>query len=289
MQGTATQVLSGIKLAAGQTVAMAKQRSYFTISEVASLVGISCSSLRNWEKQGLFKATRTTAGYRLYTQETVAQLRQIKYLRSVKRVNVAGIAQLQRERELDTTSVLTPGKSIAELLPRLAELRQMQHLTLPEVSQRTGLPVRLLKRIEVGAAKPSVAELQKLAEVYHTSILDFFESGAEDRKLVRRADRRILRYDSSIQMELLAIGRKQMEPHIFRIAPRASSGGSYQHQGEEFLYLLQGKLEIWLDEVERYVLEPGDSLYFKSTQSHRWCSLTDSECVLLWINTPATF
>lgn len=268
---------------------MTKRSGYLTIGEVASLVGVSCSSLRNWEKQGLFKSERTEAGYRLYSPETVAQLRQIKYLRSVKRVNVAGIAQLQREREMDAASVLLPGKSVAEVLPRLAQLRQVQHLTLVEVAERTGLPVAFLKRVERGEAKPSVAELRKLAEVYNTSILDFFEAGAEDRKLVRRKDRRILRCDSSIQMELLAIGRKQMEPHIFRIAPRASSGGSYRHHGEEFLYLLQGKLEIWLDEIERYVLEPGDSLYFKSTQSHRWRSLTDSECVLIWINTPATF
>jgi hypothetical protein len=54
-------------------------------------------------------------------------------------------------------------------------------------------------------------------------------------------------------MELLAIGATLMEPHLMRIAPRTTSSGSYRHEGEEFLYLLDGKLEIWLDEVERYV------------------------------------
>ena len=64
-------------------------------------------------------------------------------------------------------------------------------------------------------------------------------------------------------MELLASGNKIMEPHLFRIAPGAGSGGSYDHEGEEFIHVLQGKLEVWLDEVERYVLEPGTACTLK--------------------------
>jgi quercetin dioxygenase-like cupin family protein len=90
-------------------------------------------------------------------------------------------------------------------------------------------------------------------------------------------------------MELLAFGERRMEPHLFRIAPGASSGGSYRHEGEDFVYLLEGKLEIWLDEIERYVLEPGDSLCFASSTAHRWRCLSDDETVALWINTPPTF
>jgi quercetin dioxygenase-like cupin family protein len=90
-------------------------------------------------------------------------------------------------------------------------------------------------------------------------------------------------------MELLALGNKIMEPHIFHIAPGASSGGSYEHEGEEFIYVLQGKLEMWLDELERYVMEQGDSLYFESSLAHRWRNLSDEETVLMWVNTPPTF
>ena len=268
---------------------MSRQSEYFKIGEVALKVGVSCSSLRNWEKLGLFEVARTSSRYRLYTRDTVEQLRQIKHLRTIKRVNIAGILQLQHERDADIAGGAGPGKSVLELSPRLAQLRQEQNLTLNEVSQRTGLSAGLLRRIERGEVTPSVSELQKITQAYRTSVLAFFDVEGKRRKLVRRKDRLVLRYDPFIQMELLAIGPKQMEAHIFRIAPRAGSGGSYRHQGEEFLYLLQGKLEIWLDEVERYVLEPGDSLYFQSNQGHRWCSLTNSECVLLWINTPATF
>jgi uncharacterized cupin superfamily protein len=80
-----------------------------------------------------------------------------------------------------------------------------------------------------------------------------------------------------------------MEPHLFRLAPGATSGGSYHHQGEEFIFVLAGSCEIWLDEAERYHLRKGDSLYFSSSQAHRWRNSGDVETVLFWINTPPTF
>jgi transcriptional regulator with XRE-family HTH domain len=183
---------------------------------------------------------------------------------------------------------LSPQNLLPELPGRLADLRKSRNLTLKEVSQKIGVSSDVVAAIEQGKAMP-FAVLQKLSEVYKTNVLSFFNCEGERGKLVRRKERRILRSGPAIQMELLAVGATLMEPHLMRIAPRTNSGGSYRHEGEEFLYVLQGKLEIWLDEIERYVLEPGDSLYFKSTEKHRWCSRTDNECLVLWINSPPTF
>jgi transcriptional regulator with XRE-family HTH domain len=205
----------------------------------------------------------------------------------VKGVNTAGILQMRKEGSPDAAPDSLHRSP--DVSPRLAQLRRESNLTLSQVAQSTRLSTSFLSAIERGQANPSIAALQKLAELYKTSVLSFFDGEREHRKLVRPKDRRILNSGPGVQMELLAFGSTQMEAHLFRIAPRSSSGGSYHHKGEEFLYMLQGKLEIWLDEIERYVLESGDSLYFKSTQSHRWCSLTDRECVLLWVNTPPTF
>ena len=72
-------------------------------------------------------------------------------------------------------------------------------------------------------------------------------------------------------------------------APGASSGGSYHHEGEEFLYMISGTCDIWLDEVEHYYLQEGDSLCFASSQTHRWSNPSTQPAVLLWINTPPTF
>lgn len=266
---------------------MTKRREHFRIGEVARLVNVSPSSLRNWEKLGLFKTVRTEGGYRVYSRDTVAHLRKIQHLRKTTRVNIQGIRH-QMQGGAEAIPLLSPENLLPEIPAILAGLRRNKNLSLAEVSRETGIKPSLLNAVERGEVMP-FSILPRLAKVYKTTIFSFFNPAGKCRKLVRRKDRPVLRSRPAVQMELLAFGATLMEPHVMRIAPRAGSGGSYQHEGEELLYMLQGKLEVWLDEVERYLLEPGDCLYFKSTQSHRWCSLTDSECIVLWINAPITF
>jgi quercetin dioxygenase-like cupin family protein len=79
-----------------------------------------------------------------------------------------------------------------------------------------------------------------------------------------------------------------MEPHLFRIAPDAGSGESYSHEGEEFLYVLKGELEIALNGHE-YRLKQGDSFYFESATPHQWKNPGSKETWIIWVNTPPTF
>jgi len=262
---------------------------YFRISEAARMLGVSASSLRNWERMGLLTAARSQGRYRMYSREALQKLKRIRYLRTVKRVNPAGIIAMLaggHNQEEQTAGHKHRQEAIAR---QLSKLRREQGLTLAEVAKNTGVSVSFLSSLERGYSNASIATLQKLARLYKTNVLSFFSEEDNARRLVRTRDRKVLEPNAGVQMELLAFGRKAMEPHLFRVAPGAGSGGSYHHEGEEFIYVLQGKLEIWLDEVEHYVLEAGDSLYFESTQAHRWQSLSDKETQLLWVNTPATF
>lgn len=266
---------------------MRKSDKYLKVGQAARLVGVSPSTLRNWESLGLFKTVRTEGRYRLYSRETINQLKRIQELRKTKRVNIPGI-RFYEKRGGDTIPHLTPENFSPELPARLASLRRSRDLTLEEVSKKIGVSAEFLADVEQGKVMP-FSILPRLFEIYKTNSMSFFNIEGQHRKLVRRKDRSILRSGPAVQMELLAASATLMEPHLMRIAPRTNSGGSYRHQGEELLYVLEGKLEIWLDEIERYVLEPGDTLYFRSTQAHRWCTLTDSECLVLWINAPITF
>src|SRR6202022_3193373 len=100
--------------------------------------------------------------------------------------------------------------------------------------------------------------------------ISFFEAAEENPRLVRPAQRKILETTPGVRMELLAWGNTAMEPHLFRIKPGGGSGEPYTHEGEEFLHILRGQFEIWLNDKEHYVLKPGDSLYFESSMPHRW-------------------
>lgn len=270
---------------------MKKATVYFRIGEAARLLGVSASSLRNWERMGLLIPTRSHARYRLYSREALGRLRKIQYLRTVKGVNPAGIAAILQNK-VETNAPARSSAPRAQRLgiaPRLARLRHDLRLTLADVASQTGLSVSFLSSLERGYSSASIATLQKLARLYKTNVLSFFADQENSRRIVRSGDRKVLKPNAGVEMDLLASGNQMMEPHLFRIAPGAGSGGSYSHEGEEFIYVLQGKLEVWLDEVERYVLDPGDSLYFESTQAHRWQNLSAKETSILWVNTPPTF
>jgi DNA-binding transcriptional MerR regulator/quercetin dioxygenase-like cupin family protein len=259
---------------------------YFRIGEAARMLGVSASSLRNWEKMGLITAARSHGQYRLYSRDALKKLRKIQQLRKKQHVNPAGIAAILQKDS--PTRHPAPGKQ-ESIGRRLSRLRQKHGHTLAEVGKKTGVSVGFLSSLERGYSKPSIATLQKLAKFYDTNVLSFFADKNYARKLVKKNDRKVLVPNPGVQMELLAFGNRVMEPHLFRIAPGADSGGSYSHEGEEFVHVLEGKLELWIDEVEHYVLQSGDSLYFDSAEAHRWQSLSDKETVVLWVNTPATF
>ena len=135
----------------------------------------------------------------------------------------------------------------------------------------------------------SVSTLRKLARYYKTNILDFFDPAESTSRLVPAEEAQGARSRSGVRMELLAWGNTVMEPHLFRIAPRAGSGEAYTHEGEEFLHVLRGELHISLQDEEEYELKSGDSFYFESATPHRWRNPGRTETWVLWVNTPPTF
>ena len=168
------------------------------------------------------------------------------------------------------------------------QLRSRRGLSLAQVAKAVGISVGFLSALERSHMSASVSTLRKLARFYKTNILDFFDPAESNIRLVSPDKRKVLEAGPGVRMELLAWGNTVMEPHLFRIAPHSGSGESYHHEGEEFLYILQGELQISLDEQE-YQLQPGDSFYFESATPHSWKNPGRGETWVLWVNTPPTF
>jgi transcriptional regulator with XRE-family HTH domain len=255
------------------------------ISEVARRVGISSSALRAWEALGLIVPRRSESRYREYSESDVRTLRRAIFLRRARGLNPVAIVHVLKRQGVaivppDVPQV--PGQ-------RFRRLRRRRGLSLAQVARATGVSVGFLSALERGQMRSSIATLRRIARFYRTNILSFFEAAEENPRLVRPAQRKILETTPGVRMELLAWGHTAMEPHLFRVRPGGGSGESYAHEGEEFLHVLRGNFEIWLNSGEHYRLKPGDSLYFESSTPHRWKNPGRSETWLLWINTPPTF
>jgi DNA-binding transcriptional MerR regulator/mannose-6-phosphate isomerase-like protein (cupin superfamily) len=261
----------------------------FRISEVSSLLNVSASTLRQWENVGLTAPSRTRGGYRVYSAQQVEHLKRIQSLRVKKGLNIGAIQQSLGPLEKPAAAKQSAKAREMSIGRRLRELRRSRKLTLAQAAAATEVSGGFLSCLERGQVHASISTLQKLAVFYDTTVLAFFGSSTKPGKLVRPAERKRLSNEPGICIELLAHGSTAMEPHLFRLAPGTSSGESYYHDGEEFIYVIRGSCEIWLDEVEYYRLRSGDCLYFSSSQTHRWSNPFPREALLLWVNTPPTF
>jgi DNA-binding transcriptional MerR regulator/quercetin dioxygenase-like cupin family protein len=287
---------------------------FLTVGQTARILGVSPSTLRLWESEGLVAPLRTGGRYRLYSPELLEVLKRIKYLREVQRLNMPGIRRELSENGASAKPMPAPppkprggnggaikaikaikaAKAIKRkrdqpLGPQLRRMRERKGLGLVEAARRAGLSPGFLSSVERSQANASVSTLQRLATTYGTTTMELFQSPPHEGRLVGPNDRRVLTVHSGVRMELLSTGAPMLQSMLFKVAPAAGSEGAYSHQGEEFIYMLSGVLEMWLDELQCYVLREGDSFWFPSTHAHRWFNPGDVDAVLLWINTPPTF
>jgi len=163
---------------------------------------------------------------------------------------------------------------------KIRELRQKQGLTIQEVSERTGLSKGLISQIENEQVSPPISTLLKISNALNVELSYFFQEGKPEKKItVVRKNERIVSGRRGIKgninigytYELLAPEKihKHMEPFIVTFEPKERDEViMFNHDGEEFHYVLEGRVEMITDVEEPIVLEEGDSLYFDSSIPH---------------------
>jgi transcriptional regulator with XRE-family HTH domain len=166
---------------------------------------------------------------------------------------------------------------------KIRDLRKKAGLVLQDISNLTGLSKPLLSQIEKGAVSPPIATLLKISKALNVNISFFFQDGDPHEKvvLVRRHESKVMdsrhfgREESGYYYEALAYkkSKKYMEPFLVEFKRKKAEKLSYfSHDGEEFIYLLEGVLEF-RTENQQYILYPGDSLYFESSIPHAYRAL----------------
>jgi len=258
-----------------------------TIGEAAHAVGCSPATLRLWERQGLLNPRRTPSGYRLYDANQFTRLRLIARMRSVNRLNAPAIRRI-----FSPEKGAVPRRQPGPLLgPRLRALRLARALTLSEAAERADVSVSFLSALEKGDSGVSVATLRRVLSLYGTTLAELSSSRAQGpHQLTRAGHRKVIggRFEG-VRIEQLAEGPVLMEAQIFEVSAGGGSQGGYSHEGEEFVFVLDGLLEIKLGSGRPYRLARGDCLYYSSATEHRWRNPGRKTSRLFWVNTPPTF
>ncbi|NIO05350.1 MAG: cupin domain-containing protein [Proteobacteria bacterium] len=181
---------------------------------------------------------------------------------------------------------------------KIRDLRKGKALTLQNLSTATGLSKPLLSQIENEIVVPPISTLLKISRALDKDIAFFFQEPNDDRKIVvvRTFERESLdtrklgRTDGGYSYESLAYkkSRKNMEPFLVEFETKDEKEMSfYSHEGEEFLFVLEGDLEFRTrDEV--HGLKEGDSLYFESDVPHSYRALgkKNAKAIVVIFSTP---
>ena len=164
---------------------------------------------------------------------------------------------------------------------RLKQLRQRSGLTQKQLAKGAGLSSALLSRIENGLAVPSLPTLEIISKTLKVEIGYFFKDEEGDRYIITtRAKRRIIlsrnqrNQKPAYELELLAEGMKDpfMEPFIVSSVGKEDEVEARTHDGQEFMYLLEGRIRLTLD-GEVFLLKKGDAAYWNGVVPHKVTSI----------------
>ena len=155
------------------------------------------------------------------------------------------------------------------------QFRQELNMTVGELAKLAGLSVGMLSKIENGVTSPSLATLRALAQALNVPVTSLFRKYEEQRDATYVKAEQGLVIDrcgsrAGHQYQLLghSIGKGvSVEPYLITLTQKSEVFPLFQHDGQEFIYLLSGKV-LYRHGNQTYVLAPGDSLFFDADAPH---------------------
>jgi transcriptional regulator with XRE-family HTH domain len=163
----------------------------------------------------------------------------------------------------------------------LRALRNRNDWTLKEMSDRTGIPLSTLAKVEHDRLTLTYDKLLQLSERLKIRMSDLFAEPTEAPAQPVTARRSIGRMDRAIRVNTrnyeyfylcAELRRKRMIPILTHIRAKSVEefGELVHHSGEEYIYVLSGKVEVHTEFYDPIVLDAGESLYIDSNMGHAY-------------------
>jgi quercetin dioxygenase-like cupin family protein len=178
-----------------------------------------------------------------------------------------------------------------ELGKKLRELRTARELSLADVAEATSLSPSFLSLVETGKSDISIGRLLRLLAFHGKGLADLLPSASHDAQVVRADERRHIRSKvEGIDQYLLAPDtNRTIMPLLVSYVPGGHTLEYTSHVGEEWIHVLEGKMQLDLEGRDPVVLEPGDSAYFRADQPHSLSNIGSSTAWLIAAISPPTW
>lgn len=178
----------------------------------------------------------------------------------------------------------------ASIGKKIKNLRNRNGLTQQELADRTELTKGYISQLERGQVAPSVVTLLDLIECLGSTASEFFKETEQEQVVFSDEGffEKIDECGNSIQWIVPTAQKNQMEPLLVVVRPYQRLFEHKPHEGEEFGYVISGRITLYLGE-ERYVVKTGESFYFSAECDHYIENHTARPAKFIWVSTPPTF
>ncbi len=174
---------------------------------------------------------------------------------------------------------------------KIKRLRTRNKITLKELSSKSNLSVGFLSQLERGLTSIAIDTLENIADIFNVEMSYFFDRSKDrDTYVMRSHEKRIspISEEGSTQYYLSKVLKnKNLIPRYIILKPGEKNNDvlEYEHEGEEFIYILEGILTLTID-GSKVDLYPEDSAHYLASISHNWINNTNRLVKILVINTP---
>lgn len=178
-------------------------------------------------------------------------------------------------------------EKIIEIASRLSELRELSDIGLEVMAEKLGISVDTYKQYDSGESDIPASMLFEISQLLNVD-MGLLLTGEEPRMHIFAVNRKgkgtevERRADYNYQNLASNFVHKKAEPFIVSVDPRsdANSPSMNSHPGQEFDYVISGKLKVWIHDNE-IILEEGDSIYFDSSFVHAMEAVGDESAKFL--------
>lgn len=178
---------------------------------------------------------------------------------------------------------------VSRLGEQIKTLRKDLGWSLQDLAGKSGISAAGIHRIESSGIIPTITTMMKIANALGKKVSFFIEGeGEKEDAVFIPAGKREAIFTFKKGLELQGVSAKKYGDFIMTAAYAvvevgASSGRKpMSHNGEELVYCIQGKMEFRI-KGNVHVLNPGDSIHFRTHPQHNWKNIGDVQAKLLWV------
>lgn len=172
---------------------------------------------------------------------------------------------------------------------KIKALRTQIGLTQEELASRCELSKGFLSQLENDLTSPSIATLSDIVEALGTNLSLFFKEEKQEQVVFSDEDFFVDEQEGfSIHWVVPNAQKNEMEPILLELDAKGESQVITPHEGEEFAYVIAGKIDLNIEEVT-HTLSKGDTFYIKGTKEHQLLNPYTQKAKVLWVCTPPIF